>query len=329
MLKKGLWIKGILPGVLILCIGFGGPSSVIADTFPSRPIELIIPWAPGGAADTMGRIFAEKGKEYLGQAMVVANKAGAGGVLGINVVAKANPDGYTIGMTGATLTIHKAIGTELPYDTMTDLTFINRTVFSPNIILVRSDSPLNTLEKLIDYAKQNPGKLNYGTSGIGSTLHLGGELLQFNAGFKMKHVPYKGASPAVMALLGGHIDLMFSNTVDSLAQIKAGKLTPLAVTSPERFPDLPNIPSIVEKGYPGAVILNYYGTFGPARLPRPIVDKLAGYFQKILGLPDLQNKMKEFCVTSAYLGPEDWNKYLRDDYAKMLNLAKKANISVK
>jgi tripartite-type tricarboxylate transporter receptor subunit TctC len=212
---------------------------------------------------------------------------------------------------------------------MKDLTFINRTIFSPDVILVRADSPWNKLELLVDYAKKNPGKLNYGTSGIGSSLHLGGELLQFAAGIKLNHVPYKGAMPAVMALLGGHIELMFSNTVDSLAQIRAGKLIPLAVTSPERFPELPDVPSVVEKGYPSAVILNYQGTYGPARLPRPIVDKLAGYFQRVLAVPDLQKKMKELCVTPAYLGPDEWDKFLRDDYEKMRDLAKRANIQVK
>ena len=328
MSQKKRW-KRILWGAVIFSLGLGVSGPVPAETFPAKPIQLIIPWAPGGMTDVMGRIFAEKSAEFLGQKMVVENKPGGGAVIGTNIIAKANPDGYTIGLTGATLTIHKAIGTSLPYDPMKDLTFINRTVFSPNTILVRADSPWKTLENLIEYGKKNPGKLNFGTSGIGSTLHLGGELLQFAAGIQMNHVPYKGAAPAVMALLGGHIDLMFSNTVDSMAQIKAGKLTPLAVTSPERSPDLPEIPSVVEKGYPNAVILNYQGTFGPAGMPRPVVDKIAGYFKKVLSLPDIQNKLKEFSAFAAYQGPEEWDKFLHDDYRRMAELAKRANIQVK
>ncbi len=328
MPQKKDW-KRILWRAVILSLSLGLPGPIAAQTFPAKPIQLIIPWAPGGAADVMGRLFAEKSEQFLGQKMVVENKPGGGAVIGTNIIAKAKADGYTIGYTGATLTIHKAIGTDLPYDPMKDLTFINRTVFSPNVILVRADSPWKTLEKLIEYGKKNPGKLNYGTSGIGSTLHLGGELLQFAAQMQMNHVPYKGAAPAVMALLGGHIDLMFSNTVDSLPHIKAGKLTPLAVTSPERSRYLPEIPSVVEKGYPNAVILNYYGVFGPAGIAQPVVDKIAGFFKKVIALPDIQEKMEMFCVTPAYLGPEEWDKFLRGDYIKMAELAKRANIRVK
>ncbi len=327
MLPRKYW-NGILVGAVVFSLNLGSCGPFAAEAFPAKPIQLIIPWAPGGVTDVLGRIFAEKSTELLGQPMVVVNRAGGGSIVGTNIIAKANADGYTIGLTGGALTIHKAIGTELPYDPMKDLTFINRTVFSPNVILVRADSPLNTLEKLVDYGKKNPGKLSYGTSGVGSSLHLGGELLQFAAGMQMNHVSYKGASPAVIDLLGGHINLMFSNTVDSLAHIKAGKLIPLAVTSPERFPDLPEIPSIVEKGYPSAVILNYQGTFGPAGLPRPVVDRIAGYFTKVLSLPEIQKRMKEFCVTPAYLGPAEWEGFLRDDYTKMVDLAKKANIHV-
>jgi tripartite-type tricarboxylate transporter receptor subunit TctC len=198
MPQKKDW-KRILWGAVIFSLSLGLSGPIAAQTFPAKPIQLIIPWAPGGAADVMGRLFAEKSEEFLGQKMVVENKPGGGAVIGTNIIAKAKADGYTIGYTGATLTIHKAIGTDLPYDPMKDLTFINRTVFSPNVILVLADSPWKTLEKLIEYGKKNPGKLNYGTSGIGSTLHLGGELLQFAAQMQMNHVPYKGAAPAVMA----------------------------------------------------------------------------------------------------------------------------------
>jgi tripartite-type tricarboxylate transporter receptor subunit TctC len=328
MLQKKRWER-ILWGVVIFSMGLGLPGPVPAETFPSKTIQLIIPWAPGGGADAMGRLFAEKSDEFLGQKMVVENKPGGGAVIGTNIIAKAKADGYTLGLTGGTLTIHKAIGTDMPYDPMKDLTFISRIVTTPNVILVRADSPWNTLEKLIEYGKKNPGKLNYGTSGIGSSLHLGGELLQFAAGMKMNHVPYKGAAPAVMALLGGHIDLMFSNTVDSLAQIKAGKLIPLAITTPERSPFLPEIPSVVEKGYPNAHITNFFGIFGPAGLPRPVVDKIAGYFKKVVSLPDIQEKLKKLAVTAAYQSPEEFDKFLRDDYIRMAELAKRANIHVK
>ncbi len=317
------WISFFL-GIIVFMPAIGG-----AADFPTKPIQLIIPFSPGGTVDIMGRLVSDKSAEYLGQPMVLIHKTGAGATMGINFVAKARPDGYTLGLgANSPLAVRKAIDPNLPYDPIKDLTAIALLSIGSNVVLVKADSPLNTLEKLVDYAKKNPGKVNYGTSGVGTTLHLSGELLQLAAGIQMSHVPHKGSAPCMVALLGGHIDLAFNNYVDAVEHIKAGKVIPLVVTSTQRFNELPQVPTVVEKGYPDAVMTFFLGVVGPAGLPKPITEKLSRYFQKTLDLPDVNKKIKEFGMDKAYMGPNEFGKFLQDEVAKMQNLAKKANLKV-
>ncbi len=228
----------------------------------------------------------------------------------------------------ATHAINPAISSRVPYDPVKSFTPICNLIDNQNVILVRADSPLNTLEKLIDYAKKNPGKLVYGSSGAGTSNHLTAELLQQAAGIQMAHVPHKGASPSLMALLGGHIEMVVSNYIDAIEQVKAGKVIALAVTSPKRFRDMPQVPSVVELGYPSVVMTPWHGVVGPAGLPRGIVDKLSGYFQKVLSTPDVRDKIYELGMTLSFKGPDDFKKWIESEVEKYRTLAKKANIKL-
>ena len=221
---------------------------------------------------------------------------------------------------------NKAIKPNLSYDPATEITPVCNLVTNFNVAEVRADSPLNTLEKLVDYAKKNPGKLNYGTSGVGTTQHFGAELFQRAAGINMVHVPFKGGAQSMMALLGGHIDLVFHNMMEGVEQIRAGKVIPLFISHNTRYADFPQIPSIVEKGYSEALMAPWTGVCAPAGLPEPILDKLAKYFQRTLNVPDVQKRMKDLSLIQAYIPPGEYKKLVLSELVKYTEIAKKANI---
>lgn len=300
-----------------------------AAEFPTKPIQLIVTYAPGGVTDVVGRLISERSQEFLRQPMVVLNKPGAGGTLGMDFLAKSKPDGHTIGVSAtATLTIAPAINPNLPYDPAKAFTYICRQSILSLVIMVRADSQLNTLEKLIDYAKKNPDKLTYGSSGVGTALHLGGELLNRATGIKMIHVPFKGGAPALIALLGGHIDLFVSNYIDAAEQVKAGKVLPLVVLSGQRLGDIPNVPTIAEKGYREATITPWLGINGPAGVPAPIVERISEFVSKVQSIPEVQKKMTTLGVNPAHLGPKEFEKFSREQFVKIKELAKAANIKL-
>jgi tripartite-type tricarboxylate transporter receptor subunit TctC len=315
--------------LLFLCLNLLLGTQGGAAEFPLKSIQVIAPYAAGGIVDTVGRLVSSKSQENLGQPMVVVNKPGAGATLGMDFVAKSKPDGYTLGVgSNGPLAVGPAITPNLPYDPVRSFTPVCQVVGMMYILQVRADSQLNTLEKLIDYAKKNPGKLSYGSAGVGAGQHLAGELLQREAGIQMVHVPYKGSSPNVMALLGGHIDLNITTVSEAMEQIKAGKFTPLYVTGPVRDERLPQVPSIAEKGYPGAVITGWVGIVGPAGIHKDIVQKLSSYFQKTIASPDLQAKMKELWLDPTFKGPADWGKFIESEGGRFKELAKAANIKL-
>jgi tripartite-type tricarboxylate transporter receptor subunit TctC len=327
MAKGYSLMRSILKGLLILLAGLWVPMQGTCSDFPDKPIQLIVPFPPGGITDLNARLISAKCMEYLGQPMIVLNKPGATGSIGMDFVAKAKPDGHILGMgASSTLAILKATNPRLPYDPVKDLTPICRLLVSPGAILVRRDSQLNTLEKLVDYAKKNPGKLNYGTGGVGLTQHFACELFQQESGIQMVHVPYKGAAPSVMALLGGHVDLTYVTISDGMEQIKGGTVIALAVSSAERYSELPNIPSLSEKGYPRAVNVGWIGVVGPARLPEPVLDKLAKYFQKVFASPDMNSKMRGLGNYPAYMGSKEFGEFLRSEINIYVEVAKKAGL---
>jgi tripartite-type tricarboxylate transporter receptor subunit TctC len=223
-----------------------------AQTYPTKPIRLVVPFPPGGATDILARDVAQKLTEAWGQQVIVDNRPGAGGNIGSELVAKAAPDGYTLEMgTVGTHAINASLYAKMPYDHVKDFAPVILVAGVPNVLVVNPEVPANSVTELIAYAKANPGKLNFASSGNGTSIHLSGELFKVMAGVQMTHVPYKGSSPALQDLLGGQVQLMFDNLPPSLPQIKAGKLRALAVTSLARAPALPDVPTMAEAGLPG------------------------------------------------------------------------------
>lgn len=260
--------------------------------WPSRPIKLVVTYAPGGPVDAAARLFAPLLSQRLGQQVIVENRPGAGGVIGSDQVAKAAPDGYTILFSASPpLTITPHIQQKVPFDPLKDFTYVSLLVDYANVLVMNNDVPVRTVGELIAYAKANPEKVTYGSAGVGASNHLSGELLARMSGTSMIHVPYKGNNPAMVDVIGGKITMMFDITGTAVNYIKAGKVRPLAVTSAKRNRSLPDVPTMIESGLAGYDVVGWFGLVGPAGLPRPIVDKLVKASREMLADPALVEKL--------------------------------------
>ena len=272
----------LLPIMLALCAG-----SAHGETYPSRPITLVVPAAPGGGNDTVARVIAEKMGKLLGQQFVVENRAGAGGTIAARQVARSDPDGYTIGIGNpATLAMAPSILPNVGYDPVKDFAPVGTIAASPHIILVSNGVPARTLAEFIALAKLEPGKFTYASGGAGSPAHLGPELLASAAGIKLTHVPYKGTGPAIADLLGGHVSMTFSSLPPALGLVRDGKARPLAITSATRSRLLPDVPTVAET-LPGYESAQRYGIVAPARTPRAIVEQLNTALREALAADDV------------------------------------------
>jgi tripartite-type tricarboxylate transporter receptor subunit TctC len=262
-----------------------------ADDFPSKPIRIVVPFPPGGATDAAARLVATKMSEKWGQGVLVDNRAGAGGNVGSDFVAKSAPDGYTLvmGVTGSHA-INTSLYSRMPYDPVADFVPISQVAVVPNVLVVHPSVPAKNLAELVALAKREPGKLNYASLGNGTAAHLGMEMLKSAAGIDVTHVPYKGSAPAVADLLGGQVQMMVDGLPSSLPQVKAGKLRAIALTSLHRAPSLPELPTIAET-YPGFYADAWSGLFAPKGTPQAVVDKLSNEVQRILRLPDVREKL--------------------------------------
>lgn len=297
-----------------------------ADDYPSRPITLIVPAAAGGATDVLARIVAEPLRKALGQPVVVENKAGGGGVLGMQYVAKTRPDGYTIAMGNiGPNAINVAIQKNLTYSNKSFVA-IGRVAVMPNIVVTQPDRPINSIKELIDYAKANPGKVDFASSGVGQSIHMSGELFKVMAGVDMVHVPYKGSGPAVQDLLGGQVTLMFDNLASSMPHVKSGKLKALAVTSAERWPAAKDIPTVAESGVPGFEVTAWFGLMAPAGTPQPIIDRLNTELGKILADPAIVERLQGLGAQASPTTPQAFSSYIDAETAKWADVVKKANV---
>lgn len=265
----------ILPGISALLVGIALHAPASAAEYPARPIRMIVPYAPGGASDLFARMVAEKLTVAWSQQVVVDNRSGAGGNIGSDLVAKANPDGYTmlLGTSGSNA-VNPSLYTRMPYDAKRDLALVAPVASTPNIIVVRSAHPAKSLRDLIRMAKANPGKVTYGSSGIGSVLHLSGELLKTMTGIDIVHVPYKGTGPSLVDLLGGQIDMVFSNLPPVVPYVQDGRMRGIAVTTAKRVGPLPNVPTMIESGVPGYDVASWFGVMMPAKTPAAIKEKV-------------------------------------------------------
>jgi len=298
-----------------------------AGDYPSRPIKLIVPFAPGGSTDMVARMLADKMTQVLGQPVVVDNKGGAGGSIGADAIAKSAPDGYTIGM--ATVSTHganPAIYAKLPYNAVKDFAPITNVMSVPSVFVVHPSVPAKTMQEFIALAKAKPGKYTFASPGTGSLGHANIENFMNLAGIELLHIPYKGAGQAITDALGGQVDSMTDNLPSTLSNIQSGKLRPLAVLALKRSPVLPDVPTYSELGYPGMGDGGWFGLVAPAGTPKPIIDKLNAAAHKVMAMPDYLEKQKGISGESMANTPEQFAKQIQAAIERYTAVAKRADI---
>ncbi len=297
-----------------------------ADAWPSKPIHFIAPFPPGGPVDVLARLIGQKISEKSGQPVIIENKPGATGNIGIEQVAKSPPDGTTfLHVPAGNITINATL-MKLNYDWQRDFTPVTMIATAPNLLVVSPGVPAKNLKELIAYAKANPGKLSFGSPGVGSGLHLSGALFNREAGLDIAHVPYKGTTPAMNDLIGGQISMMFGALPTLLPQVKAGKLRAIAVTSARRSPSAPEIPTIAESGLPGFDISSWYAIMAPAKTDPAVVKALAGEVKRIVFLPDVKQVLDAQGLTPVAMPPAEFSSYIRKETAVWAKVIREANI---
>jgi len=313
----GLVRRTVLLAGLAACFALPGGMATAADAFPSRTVTLVVPFAAGGSTDLIARIIAEKMTEDLGQTVIVENKAGAGGNIGADAVAKADPDGYTILMgTIATHALNPAVMKQMPYDPVKDFAPISLLVLVPNVLEVNPELPVKSVQELIALLKSKPGEYSYASSGIGTPLHLSGELFKSLAGVDMIHVPYRGAGPALNDVVANQVPIMFDNLPSSTAFIKAGTLRPLAVTTKTRSASFPDLPTMEEAGVPGYETYTWNAIFAPAGTPQAVIDRLNAAAVKAVKDPATQPRLAELSATVVGSTPDELAKHVVAELAK-------------
>jgi tripartite-type tricarboxylate transporter receptor subunit TctC len=317
---------------LLLAIAVAGSASVAASAaepaYPARPVKILVGANAGGGTDIIARMLAEKFQESMKQPFVVENKPGASNTIAADVTAKAPADGYTLLVatnTGQAIAPHLI---KLGFDPLKNVQPVGLVVVVPNVLVVGSTTPYNSVKDLVAAAKAKPGDIKYASSGVGSTQHIAGEAFDLAAGIKTTHVPYKGSSQAHVDILSGEVQMMFDTTSSAMSQIKAGKFRPLAVTSATRSAELPNVPTIAEAGYPAAEMTTWYGLFVTGSTPKAIVDQLHAELDKALALPDVQARLKGLGGEPGKLSVDQFAKMNRDEYERFGKLIKTANIRV-
>ena len=313
-----------------------GPSLAVAQAWPTKPVRIVVPFAAGGTTDILARALAPELQRAFGQPFVVDNKPGAGGNNGAAEVAKAPPDGYTLLMgTVGTHGINRALYPKLPFDPIKDFVPITLVAAVPNVMEMNADKAkalnIRNVQDFIKYAKANPGKLNMASSGSGTSIHLAGELFKSMTGTFMTHIPYKGSGPALLDMVGGSADVMFDNLPSSMAQIKGGKLTALAVTSAQRSPALPDVPTVEEAGGPalkGFEASSWFGLLAPAGTPPDIVNRIQQEVAKSLGTPAIKEKMLAQGAIPSGNSPADFTKLIASEHVKWAKVVKDSGAKV-
>jgi tripartite-type tricarboxylate transporter receptor subunit TctC len=304
----------------------GGPA-VAQDNYPSRPVKIIAPQAPGGGVDLVARIIADRLRIAMGQSFVIENQAGAGGAIATQMTARAQPDGYTL-MIGyvATHATNPAVKSNLGYDAVKDFTPIAMLGGTPNLLVVARAVPVNTLQELVAYGKANPGKLNYGTSGVGTLNHLLMEQFKHASAVPIMAVPYRSIGQAFTDAMGGQIQIIFPGLAAAMPHVRSGAFKPLAVTGDKRHPLLPDVPTFKESGYEGFNGLTWYGIVGPAKLPESITKKLNEEINKALASPDLRDTFAAEALNVMPMTPPQFGKYIADEIAHWTEVARASKI---
>ena len=299
---------------------FQGYAQAQGSSYPNKPVKIIVPWPPGGVADFVGRTIADKLSAQWGQPVIVENKAGAGTNIGSDFVAKSNPDGYTLLIGSSNNAVNMSLFKKMPYDVVRDFEPVSLIVQVPNILVVNPTVKANTVKDIIALAKANPGKLNYASAGNGSPAHLAAELFKKMAGVDITAITYKGASPAVVDLLGGQVEMMFTNIPATLQNIKANKLRAIAITTSKRNSTLPSVPTIAESGLPGYEFSAWYGILAPAGTPKQVVEKINADVSNILRNPEVNLKLVEHGTDVIGGNPEALRTTIKNELVKYSKL---------
>jgi tripartite-type tricarboxylate transporter receptor subunit TctC len=300
---------------------------VASAAYPERPVRLVVPFAPGGSSDTITRLIGPRLGEQLGYQVVLDNRSGGNGAIGTQIIARAVPDGYTIGLAYiATIATNPAITGDVGYDPVKDLAAITQLTSSANVLAVHPSVTAQSVKDLVVLAKAKPGQLNYSSGGVGTIGHLSAELLQHAAGIKLNHIAYKGSGQAVIDLVGGHVGIMFSGMAAVVGHAKAGKLKLLAVTGLQRMPIAPEIPTIAESGYPGFEAVGWFGLVAPARTPRAIIDRLNAETIKAANAPDVREKLTALGFDVVTSTPGAFARYIQTEVVKWRQVAKQMGL---
>jgi tripartite-type tricarboxylate transporter receptor subunit TctC len=293
--------------------------------YPTKPIRMIVPFAPGGGTDITARHVAAKLAEGLGQQVVVDNRGGGGGTIGAEMIVRAVPDGYTLMFGSASYTCNAAIY-KLPYHPTEDISTVSLVGTSPFLVVLHPSVPIRSVQELVAYAKSNPGKLNFGSTGPGGITHLATEYFKMTAGVDMTHVPYKGTGAALPDLIGGQIQLMFGSIVSTIPHAKSGKLRGIAVTGPRRSAAIPEIPTVMEAGVPGYEVTLWYGVWGPKHLPKEVVARVNREISRAVGLPEIKDRLGAEGLDSLATTAEDFRALMRRDTEKWTKVVKAGGV---
>jgi len=300
-----------------------GPSA----DYPNHPIRLVVPVPPGGSSDAAARIISQKLTDAWGQQVLVDNRTGAAEIIGTDIVAKSNPDGYTLVFVSLRHSVNPSL-LKLPYDTERDFDPVSMTAAVGNVLVVNPKSPVKSIKDLVALARQKPGELTFASSGIGGAPHLIGELFALQTGVRLTHVPYKGGGPAIADLVGGNVSMSFASMTSALAFIKAGRLRPLAVSMKERSPLLPDVPTMIEAGGPNIIVPDWQGILAPRGTPKAVVDKLYTEVARILRQPDVQERFSFLGLDVIASSPSEFRKAISFEIARWAKVVKEANVKV-
>lgn len=324
--RRRLFSNALLIAAALAC---GATSATAADAnFPTRPLRLVVGYAAGGATDVLARLVAQKMGEALGQPVVIENRAGANSNVGAEAVARATPDGYTLYVYTIANTINATLYDKLAYDPAKDFEPVGMIARIPNVLVVNPKLPVKTVADYVRFAKESPSGVTFASSGSGSSIHLSGEIFRARSGANMLHVPYRGSAPAVSDLLGGQVQSMFDNTPSALPQIKGGKLRAIAVTSAQRTPLLPDVPTVAESGFPGFDVQSWFSIAAPAGTPKPVIDKLNAALNKALAGPEVRERMRDLAATPEPGTPEQCRTVMLSEIKRWHDVVKQSGARV-
>jgi tripartite-type tricarboxylate transporter receptor subunit TctC len=303
-------------------------SASLAQTYPGRPVKMIVPFAPGGPADVVARLLTQKLSERLGQQFYVENQAGAGGNLGMGAAARAAPDGYTLVMVTSSYMVNPSLYPKVPYDQTKDFLPVTMPAYAPNMLVANPSLPANSVKELAALIKANPGKYSFASAGIGTTPYLSGELFKLSLGADLVNVPFNGSAPAIQSTLGGHTPFAFVVLAPAVAHIKEGKLRGLAVLSVHRSPALPDVPTIAEAGFPGQEADTLLGVLVPAGTPTAVVDLLHGEIERIVSLPEVKARLDTLGFVPIGNTPDEFAKVIKDETTRWGKVIRDAKLKV-